>query len=211
GGADDPADDVRRGERGRDEQQHVADHAVHEAGKDDHTDEHHAVDGVRAGHQRGVQRGRDLADDLEPHEQRQDEDRHVADEGACHGVASRSFAVASWTTVPLWVMTTPRWISSSRSMASCPSDRRGSSNGLILRAYALDALVGICAGRLPAPMTVTPLFVTIVSPGSEISTLPPRSLAAMSTITEPARMLFTVSAVTMSGGRRPGTCAVVIT
>ena len=41
--------------------------------------------------------------------------------------------------------------------------------------------------------------------------MPPRALAAMSTMTEPGRMPCTASAVTSSGGRRPGTWAVVMT
>ena len=60
-------------------------------------------------------------------------------------------------------------------------------------------------------MIVTPLRVTTVSPGFDSSTLPPNSLAAMSTMSDPARICAIVSAVTSSGGLRPGTCAVVIT
>ena len=39
----------------------------------------------------------------------------------------------------------------------------------------------------------------------------PMALAAISTMTEPAFMLRTASAVTSRGGRRPGTWAVVMT
>ena len=60
-------------------------------------------------------------------------------------------------------------------------------------------------------MIVTPLAVTTVCPGAEPATLPPRALAPMSTITEPAAIAPTASSVTSSGGRRPGTWAVVIT
>jgi len=42
-----------------------------------------------------------------------------------------------------------------------------------------------------------------------VSTLPPAS-AARSTVTEPGRMLSTMSRVTSTGARRPGTSAVVM-
>ena len=71
--------------------------------------------------------------------------------------------------------------------------------------------MGTVAGRFPAPMIVTPFSVTICSPGTDPATLPPSALAAMSTITDPAAIDFTVSSVTSSGGLRPGTWAVVIT
>ena len=60
-------------------------------------------------------------------------------------------------------------------------------------------------------MIVTPLSVTIVSPTFDSSQLPPSAEAAMSTITEPDFIRPTASAVTRTGGRRPGTWAVVIT
>ena len=60
-------------------------------------------------------------------------------------------------------------------------------------------------------MIVTPLAVTIVSPACDSSQLPPSALAAMSTITEPGFMARTASAVTRTGGLRPGTWAVVMT
>mgnify|MGYP006175580775 CR=1 FL=1 len=60
-------------------------------------------------------------------------------------------------------------------------------------------------------MIVSPLSVTCVSSGLDSSTLPPSALAAMSTITEPGFIFLTASAVTSSGGRRPGTWAVVMT
>ena len=51
---------------------------------------------------------------------------------------------------------------------------------------------------------------TTVSPAFVSSQLPPES-PAMSTITEPGAMRLTASAVTSSGARLPGTCAVVMT
>ena len=47
------------------------------------------------------------------------------------------------------------------------------------------------------------------SPGTVVSTLPPAS-AARSTVTEPGRMLSTMSRVTSTGARLPGTSAVVM-
>ena len=60
-------------------------------------------------------------------------------------------------------------------------------------------------------MIVTPLSVTMVSPGTEPSTFPPSALAPMSTRTEPGAIDLSASPVTSSGGLRPGTWAVVIT
>ena len=58
-------------------------------------------------------------------------------------------------------------------------------------------------------MIVTPLPVTIVSPGRDPVTLPPSALAPSHTA--PAAMALIASSVTSSGGLRPGTWAVVIT
>ncbi len=118
--------------------------------------------------------------------------------------------MACWTTVPPWVMTTPAWISSDRSMASSPSATMCSSSELTLRAKALDAAVGTLAARAPAPITVTPFSVTVCASGTEPATLPPSGPAPMSTITEPAAIALIASSVTSSGGRRPGTWAVVM-
>ena len=60
-------------------------------------------------------------------------------------------------------------------------------------------------------MIVTPLSVSIVSPAFDSSTLPPSAEAAMSTMTEPDFIFPTASAVTSTGGLRPGTWAVVMT
>ena len=46
-----------------------------------------------------------------------------------------------------------------------PSLTRYSSSALMLRAYMAEAAVAIVEGRFPAPMIVTPLPVTTVSPG----------------------------------------------
>ncbi len=60
-------------------------------------------------------------------------------------------------------------------------------------------------------MMVTPLGVSTVSPALDSSQLPPRAEAAMSTMTEPDFIRPTASAVTRTGGLRPGTWAVVMT
>ena len=67
----------------------------------------------------------------------------------------------------------------------------------------------IVDGRFVVPTIVTPLS-TISSPGRVSSQLPPVS-AARSTITEPARIARTASAVISFGAGRPGIAAVVIT
>ena len=74
----------------------------------------------------------------------------------------------------------------------------------------MEAAVGTEAARFSAPMIVTPFGVTTASPGTEPATFPPSGLDPMSTMTEPGAIAATASAVTSSGGRRPGTCAVVM-
>ncbi len=96
-------------------------------------------------------------------------------------------------------------------MASVPSFVIDSSTAEMFREYAAEEAVGTVAGRLSAPMMVTPAPVTTVSPGTDPATLPPSALEPMSTMTEPGFMAFSASSVTSSGGRRPGTCAVVMT
>src|SRR5262249_9870382 len=216
-GDDVPADDVHGGERGGHEGEDVAERVVR-----GHRDEHgarqdDAVDRVRRGHQRGVQGRGHLADDLEPDQQREHEDGDIGEQFRGHDAvppwgspASRA-AVAGWTTAPSCVMTTPAWISSDRPMASSPSATMGSRSARTLRANAADAAVGTVAARPPAPITVTPFSVTVSASGTEPETLPPSGPAPMSTITEPAAIALIASSVTSSGGRRPGTCAVVMT
>ena len=57
---------------------------------------------------------------------------------------------------------------------------------------------------------VTPFGVTVLSPATVPSTLPPLA-AAMSTITEPGFIDSTISAVISRGAGRPGMSAVVMT
>src|SRR6266540_1988723 len=128
--------------------------------------EHDAVDRVRGRHQWRVQGRRYLADHLEANEQGEHEDAQVGKERGGHDrLSSSSPAIAGCTTEPSWVSSTAAWISSVGSMARRPSRSRCSTSALMLRLYAVDAAVGIVAGRLSAPITVTPSSVTTVRPG----------------------------------------------
>ena len=70
--------------------------------------------------------------------------------------------------------------------SSAPSVVRYASSAEMLREYAEDAARDIDDGRLLAPMSVTPLSVTIVVSATMPSTLPPCGPAARSTMTDPA-------------------------
>ena len=78
-----------------------------------------------------------------------------------------------------------------------------------LREKSADVSVASSAGRLAGPTIFTPYFSTTL-PNSDSGQLPPCS-TAMSTITEPGFMVFTMSSVTSTGALRPGISAVVIT
>ena len=78
-----------------------------------------------------------------------------------------------------------------------------------LRANSAEASVGSSPGRLAGPTIFTPYFSTTL-PYSESGQLPPCS-TAMSTITEPGFMVFTMSSLTSTGALRPGMSAVVTT
>ena len=71
------ADDVRRGERGRQECDHVPDRVVRGHGDEHRAGQHDAVDRVRRRHQRRVQGSWHLADDLEAHPEAEHEDGDV--------------------------------------------------------------------------------------------------------------------------------------
>src|SRR4030088_20657 len=88
-------------------------------------------------------------------------------------------------------------------------DQVGQERGDVLGVHL--AGVGGCGGGGGGrgPSTVTPPWVT-VSSARVSSQLPPCS-AAMSTMTEPGDIPATISAVTSTGARFPGTRAVVIT
>src|SRR3954451_20131842 len=216
------ADHVHRREGDRDEGEQLADRCSRLDGDEHRADQDDAVDRVGAGHQRGVERCRDLADDGEAAEDREDEDRQGRDQGVgvahalpplagAAGARWRSFRTGSATTSPSRVMTVDFVTSSSKSRLSSPSLTIPSRSAEMFRAKNADAPAGIVAGRLSGAMTVTPLSVTTVSPALDSSQFPPSADAAMSTITEPGFICRTPSAVTRTGGFRPGTWAVVMT
>jgi hypothetical protein len=109
------------------------------------------------------------------------------------------------------VTTTPAWTSSARSTVTAPSRSSTGSRAQTFLEYAVEAACGTVAGSRPAPITVTPPGLTTVDSGTEPATLPPCGPDARSTTTEPGRSAASAVADTSSGGRVPGTCAVVIT
>ena len=182
--------------------------AVGAAGDDDRADQDHAVDGVRAGHQRRVQGRRDLRDDLEADEDAEDEDR---EQRRCRPSGAHLHASRAGRTAPAVVRdpaagddlvvevqgTTPSLIMSSSRSATVarvePAARRPAS--------------ATARSRRPTPWRRRS---TTSSPATEPSTLPPDS-AARSTTTDPGRIASTIARVTSSGAGRPGTAAVVMT
>ena len=98
----------------------------------------------------------------------------------------------------------------------------GGSNSLrkssTLRAYSAEASAPTRVARLVSPTMVTPCFCTVLS-ASVSGQLPPTLPsglgaplpAAMSMMTEPGFMLFTMSSVISTGAARPGISAVEIT
>ena len=76
-------------------------------------------------------------------------------------------------------------------------------------AYKSDAFNGRREGMFDSPIMVTPCFTTVLF--TSLNTQFPPCSTAMSTITDPKRMLFTMSSVTNTGALRPGINAVVIT
>src|SRR5690606_30768629 len=208
-------DDVDGTEDDRDEQDDAAHHVV----TDSHAEHQHRaehddpVDRVGRRHQRRVQRVRHLGDHQESGEPGQHHDGQVLDQhevfhhaspdcsAVCSGSAGSSDRPATQA------LST---ISSLESMASTPlSSTSSSSSSTTLRAYSSLAWSGISAGRFNGDTMVTSCLTT-TRPGSVSSQLPPLS-PARSTITLPAFMPCTASAVTSVGALRPGTCAVVIT
>src|SRR4029079_18546591 len=141
-GDDVAADDVHRRERDRDEAEELAERVVG-LDRDEHrADEDDPVDRVRARHQRRVERRRDLADDREADEDRQDEDGqrveefggHAAPPAGAAGAGSSNFFVASWTTWPPLVITVDFVTSFSKSRSSSPSLTISSSRAEMFRA-----------------------------------------------------------------------------
>src|SRR6266571_961244 len=96
---DEPAYDVHRSERHRDERDDADPcRLMRKPRNDDRADEDDAVDRVRAGHQRRVQHRRHLRDHLEADEDRQHEHRDLDDD---HGGVHQAGAFARVTQAPV--------------------------------------------------------------------------------------------------------------
>src|SRR4051812_38706356 len=89
-GDQEAADHVDRAEGDGDHQQHVVDHAVRRPDEQQAAEHDDAVDGVRAAHQRRVQRVRHLRDHLEADERGKHQDRQLGQQ--VHALDHLSFA-----------------------------------------------------------------------------------------------------------------------
>src|SRR3981189_1682890 len=158
-------------------------------------EQHDAVDGVGAGHERGVKGVGHLGDHGEADKGGQHQDRQVGDEW--------HRASVNWSLDE--VTQHAARISSERSGTISPSVSMCSSSAATLLEYSSLACSGIVAGRFNGDAMVTPCRTT-VSPGTVSSQLPPAS-PARSTTTLPDRIRRTASAVTSRGAGRPGTTA----
>src|SRR6201997_5004900 len=167
------------------------------------TDQHYAMDGVGARHQRRVQGVGHLRDDGEPDEPGQQQDRQVGQQLVVHHFSPASFSPASRVTHE--AATT----SSSKSGARFPSVTSSSNSAVTFLEWSSVACSGIVAGRFSGETIVTSCLTT-VRPGSVSSQLPPAS-PARSTTTLPGACPATAPAVPSRGAARPGTSAVVIT
>ena len=175
------------------------------------------MDGVGAGHQRRVQRGRHLADHLEADEQAEHEDGQVGEQRRV--LIDRPPASSAATAGSMTARRASRRCrmapASRRSgrCASAPSrtrqvEQRGDVAGVGRRRGRAPCRTG----RLPAPITVTPLSVTTVASGTRAGDVAAESAGGqVDDDRTRAHACQTASAVTSCGGRRPGTWAVVIT
>ena len=186
-------------------------------------DQDHAVDGVGARHERGVQDARDLGDHLEADEGRQHEDGQVLEDA----VASRRLPPRLGRRRPPPAARPPSGCSRStrcrqhagaepRSRRPSPAPRRRPRPSRASRFGHVAGVeeagvggharrrVGHADDRSSPPRTTS-------RPASVSSQLPPES-AARSMTHRPRRPCRRPSpAVTSTGARRPGTAAVVIT
>src|SRR2546423_8315355 len=161
------------------------------------------VDGVRPRHQRGVQDGRDLGDDFDADEDREDEEGEFVEQIGIHGLEGSSSSFArGWTSSPACVRQLPLMTSSLKSMFARPSLTMVSRRALTFRLKSWLACTGSALARLRGPSMVTPPMTT-ASPALGPSTFP-RLSAAGATITEPAGSLVTLSVLPRTGARRPG-------
>src|SRR5439155_23572459 len=207
-GDDETSDHVGRGEDDRDQAEHDGHRRVGSGGDEDGADQDDAVDRVGARHERRMQDGRHLRDDLEADEDREHEERQLIQKLVGHAAPTICLA-RSLTISPPCVTHAPLVISSSKSSEIVPFLTRCRRRFATFLANSWLVVSGIVDGTLRVPMIVTPPTSTSL-PAWVSSTLPPVS-AARSTITEPGRIPLTISPVTSSGALRPGTAAVVIT
>src|SRR5215217_5017885 len=152
-GDQEAADHVDGAEGDGDDQQDVLEQAVGGTDEQQATEHDDAVDGVRARHEGRVQRFRNLRDDLEPDERREDEDGQFGEQ--IHQAAA--FFAPSWTISPPRVMHAPAMTSSSKSRFSAPSSPVISSTSeSTLRAYREEACSAMVDGRLGGAAMITP-------------------------------------------------------
>src|SRR5207248_11573944 len=162
----------------RDDEDEVVEGAAHLADRDQAAEQDDAVNGGRAGHQRRVQRVRDLRDHREAHKRRQHQDGDLgyeAHDAPCwvSVAAPAAFFAPSCTISPSRVTQAPATTSSSKFRLSSPSSPVISSRrDITLREYSCDACSGIVLGRFSGEV-ITTSSSTIVSPGWVSSPLPP--------------------------------------
>src|SRR3989441_5946546 len=206
-GDDETADHVGRREDDGDQAEHDRHRRVGSGGDEDGPDQDDAVDCVGARHERRVQDGRHLRDDLEADEDREHEERQLVEQLVGHAAPTICLA-RSLTISPPCVTHAPLVISSWKSSAIAALLTRCRRRFATFLANSWLVVSGIVDGTLRVPMIVTPPTSTSL-PAWVSSTLPPVS-AARSTITEPGRIPRTMSPVTSSGALRPGIAAVII-
>src|ERR1700758_985201 len=113
------------------------------------TDQHYAMDGVGARHQRRVQGVGHLGDDREPDEPGQQQDRQVGQELVVHHYFSPELSGAWRVTQEAATTTSPK------SGANFPSVTRSSSSAVMFLEYSSLACSGIVAGRFSGETIVT--------------------------------------------------------
>src|SRR6185295_16648873 len=211
----------------RDESDDAREGRVGPSQNEDRADEHDSVNGVRARHERRVEDHGHLGDDFVADEDRENEDRQVAQQHVDHGSllavpapaapavpaapgaapapagCSIRSRVGAWRIFPSCVTQVSRMMSSLKSRFSFPSFTISRAKLVMFREYIWLAWIGIVAASRIGPMIVTS-WRTISWPGSVNAQFPPMS-AARSTITEPGFILATASAGMSFGAAKPGT------
>src|SRR5690606_114843 len=203
-GDQEAAEDVDRGQCHGQYAHEACQPAFGERGRQHGPHDDNGRDGVGDRHERRVQGRGDVPDDVIAHVNGEHENDEV-DQGWIDRV--HYALLVSLPSAQTWQAV---MISSSCCRASSPSALLTSfMKSSRLRAYSAEASAGTSAGKLLRPTSVTPCFSPTLS-SSDSGQLPPRS-TAKSTMTEPARMPFTVSSLTSTGAGRPGMSAVVMT